>query len=1053
MHEDLAKWCNEKEFYELDLYRSSRLGGVYTVLMDEQFTLIYGNDLYFQVHEFEPEELLGQSCTIFIHPEDLGHVRDVLDRTRELGLKNAEWEMRIITGKKNLKHMLVSGSFNMRNGQEVFDGYITDISKQKRMEQQIQKLTENEAELQKQIELYRMTDLGGVFSVAIDEYFTLLYGNDKYYNLHGYTKESMRKLIGNRCCEYMHPDDLLQVRSLIDKALLEGRSKIEWTMRITTPKGNLRFILCTGMLDEQDGQPIVNGMAIDVTKQKETLEALRQSEEKFRIATENSDVVFWTYFFDSKEIVQTVSSQKVHGHAEVVYNAPDSLIDEGYIRADDAERFREMYRELENGIKTACGDFWTRTIDGEGWWCERIEYTTVFDESGRPKCAHAIGRDVTAEKLAETRYSEELSYKNAIASQGFVGSMRADLATGCVEDLNSANKWFHRVYAGKSYNECIDDLAASIIDPGQRDEFASCVRADALMNDFRQERLQREFCVQRHLYDGSSKWISTSVKLLKKPNSDHVVVFLYSYDVNREEMFKRAMERISFNNYDLIGCIHGPGDAFTLLSGCKRDTEFKEEGFHEALKSYLTRYKVASLMAEDICVEKIIDVLKKQEVYSLEFTQQGSTGALLSKQFRFSYIEEKAQKILFTINDFTDVVNKEKEYQDTLQKALDEVKRANDAKSDFMARMSHDMRTPMNGILGLTHLALELSDCTSEATDYLLGVQSSAHYLLSLINDVLDMSRIESNMLVLNPRPVHANRIVEDIMASVRAMVDEKHIDFQLKLINTDLGYIKVDKIRLQQIFINILTNAAKFTPSGGRIEWIIECLGFEEDILHDRIVVRDNGIGMSEEFLPKLFEPFEQEQSEVSAQYEGTGLGMPIVKNLVEAMGGSIEVRSRKGVGTEVIMFMDFERISHFEEGSIVEPMSVDLTGKHILVCEDHALNMQISCKLLEKEGALVTPARNGKEGVDAFLRSSEGFFDAVLMDVRMPVMDGLDASRNIRGMNRIDAKKIPIIAMTANAYDSDREKTRQAGMDAHLAKPIEPQVLYQVLGSLIES
>ena len=271
-------------------------------------------------------------------------------------------------------------------------------------------------------------------------------------------------------------------------------------------------------------------------------------------------------------------------------------------------------------------------------------------------------------------------------------------------------------------------------------------------------------------------------------------------------------------------------------------------------------------------------------------------------------------------------------------------------------------------------------------------------------------------------------------------------------LINTELDYIKVDKIRLQQIFINILTNAAKFTPPGGKIEWIIECLGFEEGILHDRIVVRDNGIGMSEEFLPKLFEPFEQEQNEPSTQYAGTGLGMPIVKNLVEAMGGFIEVRSCRGVGTEVIMFMDFERISYFEEGSIIEPIPVDLTGKHILVCEDHALNMQISCKLLEKEGALVTPARNGKEGVDAFLRSPEGFFDAVLMDVHMPVMDGLDASRNIRGMNRIDAKKIPIIAMTANAYDSDREKTRQVGMDAHLAKPIEPQVLYQVLGSLIE-
>lgn len=1051
MHNNFEKPCNGGEIQELDLYRSSRLGGVYTVLMDDQFTLIYGNDLYFQLHEFDPEELLGKSCTIFIHPQDLDHVRDVLNRTRELGLKNAEWEMRIITGKKNVKYTLVSGSFNMRDGQEVFDGYITDISKQKHMEQQIRDLTENEAELQKQIELYRMTDLGGVFSVAVDEYFTLLYGNDKYYNLHEYTKESMQQLIGNHCCEYIYPDDLSLVRNLVDEALREGRSEIEWTMRIITSKGKVRFILCTGMLEEENGQTLVNGMAIDVTNQKKTLEALRQSEEKFRIATENSDVAFWTYYFDRKEIVQTATSQKVHGHDSVVTNVPDSLVEEGYLHPDYIEPFLEMYRQLEGGAKTACGDFWTRTADGEDWWCERIEYTTVFDDSGRPKCAHAIGRDVTAEKRAETRYSEELSYKNAIASQGFIGGMRANLTTGLVEDLTSPNGWFHDLYAKKSYNECIDDLGASIIDTEQREDFASYVRADALLDDFKHSRLQREFCVQRCLHDGSKKWVSTSVKLLKKPNSDHVVVFLYSYDVNREEMFKRAMERISFSNYDLIGCIHGPDDAFTLLSCCESETDFAVEGFHSAIKSYLSRHAITSLALEDVCVDTVIDALKSQDVYCLEFTFPGEKGNLLSKQLRFSYIEEKAQKILFTINDFTKVVNKEKEHQESLRKALDEVKRANNAKSDFMARMSHDMRTPMNGILGLTSLALELPDCTSTMTDHLHGVQSSARYLLSLINDVLDMSKIDSNMMVLNPQPVHAARIAEDIMASVRPMVDEKQIDFQLKLVNTEFHYVNVDKLRLQQIFINILTNAAKFTPPGGKIEWIIECLDFEEGVLHDRIVVRDNGIGMSEEFLPKLFEPFEQEQNEVSSQYAGTGLGMPIVKNLVEAMGGSLEVHSCKGAGTEVIIFMDFERVAPVEENPATWPVQIDLTGKHILVCEDHALNMQISCKLLEKKGALITPARNGLEGVRAFSESPDGFFDAILMDVRMPLMDGLEATRSIRGMNRSDAKEIPIIAMTANAYDSDREKTQQVGMNAHLAKPIEPQVLYQTLGSFV--
>lgn len=385
--------------------------------------------------------------------------------------------------------------------------------------------------------------------------------------------------------------------------------------------------------------------------------------------------------------------------------------------------------------------------------------------------------------------------------------------------------------------------------------------------------------------------------------------------------------------------------------------------------------------------------------------------------------------------------------------ALNAAKQADAAKSEFMSRMSHDMRTPMNGIIGLTSLALDLPDLTPEALEHLYGIKSSSEYLLSLINDVLDMSKIESNKLVLIPQPINARRLVDDIITSIKTQLDNKQITLDLQMVNTELRYVLVDRMRLQQIFINILSNAVKFTPVGGKIEWLIECLKFENGILHDRIVIRDNGIAMSSEFLPELFEPFEQEQNDATASYAGTGLGMSIVKNLVEAMDGSIEVKSEKGIGTEITIYLNFKRVEKADaENSIAKPTVIDLTGKHILICEDHPLNMQIACKLLEKKGIVVTQAKNGQEGMDAFAQSPLSFFDAVLMDIRMPVMDGLEASNAIRQLDRPDAKTVPIIAMTANAYDEDRKKTQQAGMNAHLAKPFDPQVLYQTVIDFID-
>ncbi|MEG1824776.1 MAG: ATP-binding protein [Cloacibacillus sp.] len=904
---------------------------------------------------------------------------------------------------------------------------------------------------QYQLDLYRASKLGGVFSVRLDDDFTLLYGNDRYYDIHEYTAEEMQNRLHNRSGEYIYPQDLPPVRRAIEGALERKERYLEWEMRIVTGRGSIRHILCSGLVEEVNGAAVMNGVVMDITAQKEAEQALRESEEKFRIATENSDVVFWSYNIGRGEIVQNESSQKVHGFTPVIENVPHSLLEEGYIRPDCIKRFMEMYSDLEGGAKRAGGDFWTKNLTRDGWWCERIEYTTVFDESGRPKCAHAIGRDVTAEKLAETRYNEEVSYKNAIISQNFIGSMRANISTGEIEEVVSPFEWFKTIYAGKDYERGLASLCMRLPDKKQRSSFLAAVQPEALINDFKNGITSRDFRLQRRMESGVFKWTSTTVKLFKKPNSEHIVCFLYTYDTDREEISKRAMEQIADSSYDIIGCIHGANDSYTMLSSPRDACDFTLPRYEQAMAAFLLAHKSEHLAPQSVTVKKILEALDEKNVYSLSFTQRNAEGRVRSKQLRFSFIERQTRTILFTVSDFTEVVNKEKTRQETLKKALAAAEKANAAKSDFLSRMSHDIRTPMNGIIGLTNLTLDLPELTGEARANLVAMKSASGYLLSLINDTLDMNRIESSKLTLNPEDIRATQLIDEVSASIAPMMREKHIDFQIKKINTQPTVARMDKVRFQQIFINILSNAAKFTPEGGKIEWLIECLSRDEKFSRLKLTVRDSGIGISPDFLPKIFEPFEQERRDISSNYMGTGLGMSIVKNLVEKMNGRIEVTSTLGKGTDVIVYLDFERVQGVLPDEEQNSSSADLSGRRILICEDHPLNMQIARRLLEKNGVLVTCATNGQEGVETFAGSQLGFFDAILMDIRMPVMDGLEAARNIRRQPRKDAAHIPIIAMTANAFDDDIKKSKEAGMDAHITKPFDPKRLCRELYSLI--
>lgn len=373
---------------------------------------------------------------------------------------------------------------------------------------------------------------------------------------------------------------------------------------------------------------------------------------------------------------------------------------------------------------------------------------------------------------------------------------------------------------------------------------------------------------------------------------------------------------------------------------------------------------------------------------------------------------------------------------------------------NFYSRMSHDMRTPMNGIMGMTKLA-ETEENVEVLHQYFQKIGESGEYLLHLINDTLDVSKISSGKMTLNKETVSFAEIFENIAEMVQLTALKRDIRFSVEQYNIDKKlYIYTDAVRLKQIFMNLLSNALKYTQAGGTVIFTEKCIWQDEKTIHCQFTVEDNGVGMSEDYLKNsLFKPFAQEHNAMSDQYTGSGLGLAIVKNLVTLMGGTISVSSYLGEGTTFVIEMDLQKAEppEIETEVIRKPedsQAADiLKDKHILICEDHPLNAEIACKLLKKQGCEVDVAENGKIGVDAIANSPLYFYDAVLMDIRMPVLDGLEATRQIRLMNRQDTGTIPIIAMTANAYAEDMIHSKEAGMNEHLSKPIEPRKLYETL------
>jgi len=394
-----------------------------------------------------------------------------------------------------------------------------------------------------------------------------------------------------------------------------------------------------------------------------------------------------------------------------------------------------------------------------------------------------------------------------------------------------------------------------------------------------------------------------------------------------------------------------------------------------------------------------------------------------------------------------------------LEDALEQANRANQAKTAFLNNMSHDIRTPMNAIIGFTALADTHADDPALVRDYLAKIRQSSSLLLSLINDVLDMSRIESGKVRLESDPCSLNEILHDLHTIVQTEAFAKHLNFTVDASEVKDEAILCDRLRLKQVLLNVTSNAVKFTPPYGTVQVRARQLpDAEQGWGSYEFTVRDTGIGMNQEFLRHIFEPFERERTSTVSGTQGTGLGMTITKNILDMMGGSIHVESEEGKGTLFTVTLRFPlscQSCHMQElaasGQEHPWEDGSFQGKHILLVEDNELNQEIAATILEEAGFTVTAASNGAEAVDRVTESAENPFDLVLMDLQMPVLDGCGAARAIRALNDPKLANLPILAMTANVFTEDKQHVMEAGMNGHLGKPIDINRLMAALWEIL--
>ena len=882
----------------------------------------------------------------------------------------------------------------------------------------------------------------------------------------GMSTDEAYALYKNDATAGVHPDDLDYIIGRLNQHLKKHLDTCESIYRLRKKDGSYIWIKNNSSLILSPNEiPLIYAVYSDITKEIEAQNKLRQKYNDLLLRQQNyplsNEILSGYCDITANRILRIYDKtgidplQKFGFERQNFFKGLATLIESPEERQHFLNTFLnapllEKFAQGINSQELEC--FIRMSHDNSGHYLK-----CVINMIESPDNGHTIGV-LSVLDLTQFKINDQISMHLAHAHYDFIATC----------DFNS-----------DSYQLFFTNSKANLMPPEQGSYSKNIV---AFLQTFTVPK-DREFCMemfdpanmQRRLYHENSYSFHYSLK----DEQGHIytknmIVFLIDQRLNKVGMARaditdyvreqRALLNTlayTFEQLSIINLVTKEFTMYTRKSVLQNLSPYKCADFNRALHKLSLPY--TKLAADETAAEKfslpviLSRLAEKPQGYEFTLPYLANDGSEKNKQINVLWGDEGHHTICLVRCDVTDIISAEKNSRSVLQNALDLAQEANRAKTDFLSAMSHDIRTPMNAIIGMTDLALDDLDNRQHLSEYLDIIKSSSSHLLTLINDILDMSRIEKGKLKLARTSFNLSVEIDRFCSRYQLLMDKNSLNF---LHNAELLHCNCigDTAQLQRIWDNLVSNACKFTPPGGTVTFsACELPSDNERLGWYKFTISDTGIGIDSESLQHLFDPFFRSSDVISKHIEGSGLGLAIVKNIVDYKGGTISVTSRQGEGTTFTVTLPL----HFDtaaEHPVEKPTHTfgsadfDFSGKSLLLAEDHPINQKVAELILEKTGAAVTIVENGLQCTELFTGSAKGSFDAILMDIQMPVMNGYEAAQAIRSSIHPQSATIPIIAMTANAFAEDIKNALSAGMNAHIAKPIDPQKLYETLAGYIK-
>ena len=882
----------------------------------------------------------------------------------------------------------------------------------------------------------------------------------------GMSTDEAYALYKNDATAGIHPDDLDYIIGRLNQHLKKHLDTCESIYRLRKKDGSYIWIKNNSSLILRPNEiPLIYAVYSDITKEIEAQNKLRQKYNDLLLRQQNyplsNEILSGYCDITANRILRIYDKtgidplQKFGFERQNFFKGLATLIESPEERQHFLNTFLnapllEKFAQGINSQELEC--FIRMPHDNSGHYLK-----CVINMIESPDNGHTIGV-LSVLDLTQFKINDQISMHLAHAHYDFIATC----------DFNS-----------DSYQLFFTNSKANLMPPEQGSYSKNIV---AFLQTFTVPK-DREFCMemfdpanmQRRLYHENSYSFHYSLK----DEQGHIytknmIVFLIDQRLNKVGMARaditdyvreqRALLNTlayTFEQLSIINLVTKEFTMYTRKSVLQNLSPYKCADFNRALHKLSLPY--TKLAADETAAEKfslpviLSRLAEKPQGYEFTLPYLANDGSEKNKQINVLWGDEGHHTICLVRCDVTDIISAEKNSRSVLQNALDLAQEANRAKTDFLSAMSHDIRTPMNAIIGMTDLALDDLDNRQHLSEYLDIIKSSSSHLLTLINDILDMSRIEKGKLKLARTSFNLSVEIDRFCSRYQLLMDKNSLNF---LHNAELLHCNCigDTAQLQRIWDNLVSNACKFTPPGGTVTFsACELPSDNERLGWYKFTISDTGIGIDSESLQHLFDPFFRSSDVISKHIEGSGLGLAIVKNIVDYKGGTISVTSRQGEGTTFTVTLPL----HFDtaaEHPVEKPTHTfgsadfDFSGKSLLLAEDHPINQKVAELILEKTGAAVTIVENGLQCTELFTGSAKGSFDAILMDIQMPVMNGYEAAQAIRSSTHPQSATIPIIAMTANAFAEDIKNALSAGMNAHIAKPIDPQKLYETLAAYIK-